>query len=100
VIPNASAVVFRKRNAISLGELETDSFLRYCGDWLFYIKLVTNQKVVFNSTALNSYRYHPKSVITMAHKNENLIHNGVDINVRKKMKVLLIRNLLILTILK
>jgi len=87
VIPNASAVVFRKRNAISLGVLETDSFLRYCGDWLFYIKLIANNKVAFKSTALNCYRYHPQSVITMAHKNGKFkSHNGVDINVRKKMK--------------
>jgi glycosyltransferase involved in cell wall biosynthesis len=87
VIPNASAVVFRKRNSIRLGVLETDSFLRYCGDWLFYIKLIANNKVAFKSTALNCYRYHPQSVITMAHKNGKFkSHNGVDINVRKKMK--------------
>lgn len=91
VIPNASAVVFRKRIAISLGELETDSFLRYCGDWLFYIKLIANNKVAFKSNALNSYRYHPKSVITMAHKNGKFeSHNGVDINVRKKMEAFLL----------
>lgn len=90
VIPNASGVLFRRNTARSLGELETDSFLRYCGDWLFYMKLITNNKVAFKSTALNCYRFHPKSVITMAHQSGKFeSYNGVDINVRKKMKVFL-----------
>lgn len=90
VIPNASGVLFRRETALSLGELETDSFLRYCGDWLFYIKLITNNKVAFKSTALNCYRYHPQSVITMAHQSGKFeSYNGVDIKVRKKMKVFL-----------
>ncbi|MFE3846681.1 glycosyltransferase family 2 protein [Flavobacterium sp. LB3P45] len=87
VIPNASAVLFRKKTALNLGKLEMDSFLRYCGDWLFYVKLITNNKVAFKSTALNCYRYHSKSVITMAHKAGKFdSHNDVDINIRKKMK--------------
>lgn len=91
VIPNASGVVFRKKSAVVLGELETDDFLRYCGDWLFYMKLITNHKVAFKSTALNCYRYHPRSVITMAHKSGKFAsYNGVDINVRKKIKFFLL----------
>jgi glycosyltransferase involved in cell wall biosynthesis len=91
VIPNASGVVFRKKSAVCLGELETDSFLRYCGDWLFYMKLITNNKVAFKSTSLNCYRYHSKSVITMAHKSGKFAsYNGVDINVRKKIKFFLL----------
>ncbi|MFV8464648.1 glycosyltransferase family 2 protein [Flavobacterium sp. LB1P62] len=103
VIPNASGVVFRKKNAVYLGELETDSFLRYCGDWLFYVKLITNNKVAFISASLNSYRYHSKSVITMAHKSGKFAsYNGVDINVRKKMKAFLLGKKMnnLLTILK
>lgn len=91
VIPNVSAVVFRKKHAVKLGDLETISFLRYCGDWLFYIKLITNKKVAFSSTALNSYRYHTQSVIAIAHKTGKFkSHNGVDINVRKKIKAFLL----------
>lgn len=90
VIPNASGILFRKKNALGLGELETDSFLKYYGDWLFYIKLISNNKVAFKSDSLNCYRCHPKSVITMAHKSGKLkFYNGVDINVRKKIKVFL-----------
>lgn len=93
VIPNVSAVLFRKETVLNLGELEIDSFLKYCGDWLFYIKLLTNNQVAFKSIALNYYRYHPKSVITMAHKNGDFLpFNGVEINVRKKMKVFLSDN--------
>ncbi|MFV8440721.1 glycosyltransferase family 2 protein [Flavobacterium sp. LB2P44] len=91
VIPNASGVLFRTNKALSLGVLETDSFLRYCGDWLFYMKLITNNKVAFISTALNCYRFHPKSVIAMAHKSGKFdSYNGVHINVRKKMKAFLL----------
>lgn len=91
VIPNASGVLFRRETAFNLGELETDSFLKYCGDWLFYIKLITNNKVAFKSTALNCYRFHSKSVITMAHQSGRFqSYNGVDINVRKKMKLFLL----------
>jgi glycosyltransferase involved in cell wall biosynthesis len=90
VIPNASAVLFRKKVALSLGKLDTDSFLKYCGDWLFYVKLITNRKVAFNGTALNSYRYHPKSVIMMAHKTGKFqAYSNVDINVRDKMSFFL-----------
>ena len=87
VVPNASGVLFRKKNALGLGELETDSFLKYCGDWLFYLKLITNNKVAFNSVALNYYRYHSKGVIAMAYKGGAFeSYNDLDINLRKKIR--------------
>lgn len=90
VIPNASAVLFRRDTALILGELETNYFLKYYGDWLFYIKLISNNKVAFKSDSLNYYRQHSKSVITMARKNGELeFYNDVDINVRKKIKLFL-----------
>ena len=86
VIPNASGVLFRKKNALSLGKLETDSFLKYCGDWLFYLKLITNDKVAFNSSALNYYRYHPKSVIALANESGELDScKGVEVKARIKI---------------
>ncbi|WP_367773685.1 glycosyltransferase family 2 protein [Flavobacterium sp. WC2421] len=91
VIPNASGVLFRKSAAFSMEVLETENFLKYCGDWLFYMKLITNKKVAFYSTAFNYYRYHSQSVIAIAHKTGKfLAYNGVDINVRKKMKEFLV----------
>ena len=88
VIPNASAVLFRKKSALNLGKLETDTFLKYCGDWLFYFKLIAKNKGAYISTTLKSYRDHPKSVITIAHKTGKFkSYNSVDINVRERMKI-------------
>jgi glycosyltransferase involved in cell wall biosynthesis len=86
VIPNASAVVFRKQSAIELGFIESDSFLKYCGDWLYYIKLICNSKIVFNHNSLNSFRYHSQSVIAIAIRTRKLdSNNGVEINLRTKI---------------
>lgn len=86
VIPNASGVIFRKKNTLGLGELETDSFLKYCGDWLFYIKLISDSKISFNCASLNYFRYHSKSVIALAEKNGKLDSNsGVEVMARIKI---------------
>jgi glycosyltransferase involved in cell wall biosynthesis len=92
VIPNSSGVVFRKRNAEESGPLEVHSFLKYCGDWLLYLKLLTNNKIAYNASKLNFYRYHSQSVITIAHKTGKFLsYNGVDINLRKMMSFFLKR---------
>jgi glycosyltransferase involved in cell wall biosynthesis len=52
-IPNASAVVFRKQFFDELLKF------KYCGDWLFWIKLLeTNQRVMFIRETLNNFRSH------------------------------------------
>lgn len=66
VIPNASAVLFKKKMVLQLGELDIDPVLRTCGDWLFYLKLVTNHKLAFVAESLNNFRYHSQSVIAGA----------------------------------
>jgi glycosyltransferase involved in cell wall biosynthesis len=86
VIPNASAVVFRKSSAIELGDLDTNHFLKYCGDWLFYIKLISDSKITFKSTSLNYFRYHSKSVIALADENGKLdSNNGIEVKARIKI---------------
>lgn len=58
VIPNASAVVFKK-------ELIADDFfsnsmlkMKMCGDWFFWIKICLTSKVGFVSNTLNYFRHH------------------------------------------
>jgi glycosyltransferase involved in cell wall biosynthesis len=73
VIPNASAVIIRKQVLRNLGAINTDHELRYCGDWLLYFKIALNQKLAFCSKDLNNFRYHSKSVIATASRNETRI---------------------------
>lgn len=73
VIPNASALLIRKEALSILGTINTDNNLRYCGDWLLYFKIVLNKKVSFNSKSLNNFRFHAKSVIAIATRNESKI---------------------------
>jgi glycosyltransferase involved in cell wall biosynthesis len=73
VIPNASAVVFRKEAVDRIQHFDIAPEFRYCGDWMFYCKLISNHKVSFVHQSLNSFRYHSSSVIATAVKTENRI---------------------------
>lgn len=73
VIPNASAVVFKKSAVDIERHLEIAHYFRYCGDWIFYIKLIMNNKVAFVKDSLNNFRYHENSVIANVVKTENKI---------------------------
>lgn len=66
VIPNVSAVIFRKSNLEKIMPLYFASYQKYNADWYFYIKLLCNAKVAFISKCLNHFRYHPNSVISRA----------------------------------
>lgn len=60
VIPNASAVVFKKElvtNSIFSNELVE---MRMCGDWFFWIQLLLKSNVAFLSKPLNYFRNHSK----------------------------------------
>ncbi len=86
VIPNASGVLFSKKYAVQLGNLDIDLILKTCGDWLFYLKMATNTKVAFISKSLNNFRYHSASVIASAIKTESLASIiDLDLKNRKKM---------------
>jgi glycosyltransferase involved in cell wall biosynthesis len=74
VIPNASAVVFRKNIAKKNGGVNEDNKLRTCSDWLFYFEIIFNNKIAYNHNSLNSYRQHDKSVIAKLSKNESRLH--------------------------
>ncbi|RTY83272.1 glycosyltransferase family 2 protein [Flavobacterium sp. ZB4P23] len=86
VIPNISGVLFSKECAVQLGTLDMDPGMRTCGDWLFYFKLINNNKISYINKSLNNFRYHSQSVIANAVKKLNwatIIE--IDFLMRKKM---------------
>ncbi|WP_281633880.1 glycosyltransferase family 2 protein [Flavobacterium luteolum] len=89
VIPNASAVIFK--NSIDLDKyLQTENRFRYCGDWIFYFKIILNNKVAFINESLNSFRHHDKSVIATAGKVESRIGIiDIEIDMRAELMRLL-----------
>ncbi len=93
VIPNASAVVFRM-SAIDINiHLDIALEYRYCGDWMFYLKLIINRKVAFVGESLNNFRYHSSSVIANAVKSENrVIILDLDFNMRQVLMKYLKQN--------
>jgi glycosyltransferase involved in cell wall biosynthesis len=58
-IPNASAVVFRKKFASVLSS-DIEKY-KLCGDWLFWIKILLNSDLAFVAEPLNSFRCHDKT---------------------------------------
>ncbi|AWM13033.1 glycosyltransferase family 2 protein [Flavobacterium sediminis] len=58
VIPNASAVLFKK--TLLKEAVMNSGFLkmRICGDWYFWIRLLQQAKVGFYNEPLNSFRFH------------------------------------------
>ena len=81
VIPNASGVLFSKKVALQLGNLDIDPVLKTCGDWLFYLKLATNNKVAYVHKSLNNFRQHSASVIASAITVESL-GSIIDIDIK------------------
>jgi glycosyltransferase involved in cell wall biosynthesis len=61
VIPNASAVVFRKDIYEKIGG--ADESLKTNGDWLVWLKMLCYGKVAFIAKPLNYFRRHSESVI-------------------------------------
>jgi glycosyltransferase involved in cell wall biosynthesis len=60
-IPNASAVLFRK-SLVKTDFLRTD--MKICGDWYFWISLLSDSDVSFCPSLLNSFRTHQSNVRT------------------------------------
>jgi glycosyltransferase involved in cell wall biosynthesis len=64
VVPNASAVVFRKEVYESVGG--ADETLRMCGDWKLWAAMAMTGKLAYISKPLNYFRFHGASVRTMS----------------------------------
>lgn len=70
VVPNASAVLFRKSIFNKIGG--ADESLKTNGDWFTWIKMLTQGKIAYSKSHLNYFRSHSNSVIAKANKNINL----------------------------
>lgn len=68
---NASMVVFRKKT-YSLIQDKDYTTMKYCGDWLFWIKITELGDVALRQERLNYYRRHSKSVTITAKKEKQL----------------------------
>ncbi|MEN3322525.1 glycosyltransferase family 2 protein [Mariniflexile soesokkakense] len=88
VIPNASAVLMKRKALLSLGSIESKNDLKYSGDWLLYIKLLVNNKIGYVAKSLNNFRCHSNSVIATLVRNEKKI-SIIDANLFFRSKMLL-----------
>lgn len=79
VIPNASAVLFRRDKLIIKEHLNIDSYFKYCGDWIFYFRVILDKKIAFISKPLNNFRFHNQSIIAKANK-LNSVSNLIDLD--------------------
>ncbi|HEV2315084.1 MAG TPA: glycosyltransferase [Candidatus Acidoferrales bacterium] len=64
LVPNASAVVFRKTFYERVGG--ADESLRLCGDWKLWAAMALTGKVAYLSEPLNYFRFHDASVRSQA----------------------------------
>ena len=86
VIPNASAVLFRKENIKISKDIFSNHQLKSCGDWIVYLQQVINYDVAFIAESYNNFRFHSNSVIAKTVKAGNRI-SLIEINfqMRKTM---------------
>ncbi|SDR69165.1 glycosyltransferase family 2 protein [Christiangramia echinicola] len=66
VIPNVSAVLFRKKELERIMPLTIKPFLRYNADWYYYIQILCNSRLSFVAKPENYFRFHDSSVISSA----------------------------------
>ncbi|MFM7667883.1 MAG: glycosyltransferase family 2 protein [Bacteroidota bacterium] len=68
-IPNASACVFEKKLApVDCGFDK----MRFCGDWLFWLKLLEKTSIAYSSETLSHFRHHDGSTRNEKSPNEEL----------------------------
>jgi glycosyltransferase involved in cell wall biosynthesis len=74
VIPNASAVIFKKPDNLSIEWKLIESF-KMCGDWLFWIQLCQVYSISFVARHLNFFRTH--DAISRNHNQEGIIKSRI-----------------------
>lgn len=64
VIPNVSAVLFRREGLIAALDRIAPAMgqMRLAGDWLLYIEMLRGARAYYNAEALNRHRHHGRSV--------------------------------------
>ncbi len=69
VVPNASAVLFRRELVLAFPLWSAIEGMRMCGDWLFWIGLAQRARVGYSPVELNRFRHHPG--ISRVHRSLN-----------------------------
>lgn len=88
VIPNASAVLFRKEAYYKINGVDLD--VKACADWLLWMKILTVGKIAFSPLILNYFRYHKESVIATVFKQEScFLSSSFDVVARERYNVFL-----------
>lgn len=82
VIPNTSAVIFRKDAYLKTGG--ADPAIKYCSDWLTWSKILTLGKIFYSDRNYNNFREHDKSLISTILREEKFIKK-YDLKMRKAL---------------
>lgn len=77
-IYNASAVLFNK-DLINLPLDKSITQLKYCGDWLFWIKILEKTNLYYLNENLNSFRRHTQTVSNKSEKTGLFYLEGIKI---------------------
>lgn len=86
VIPNVSAVVFKKNDLKKILLFPVLSIMKYNADWFYYIMVLCNSKIGYIAEPLNYFRYHENSVIAKATDESGWRKIlAMELEVRKKM---------------
>ena len=88
VIPNVSAVLFRK--SVFLETEGASEEVKYCADWLQWLKMLSYYNVSYLSTPYNYFRFHTNSVIANTRKNNRHLYL-FDVNMRWKYRFFLLK---------
>jgi glycosyltransferase involved in cell wall biosynthesis len=86
VLPNASAILFKR--AVALHVQGADETIRYCSDWLLWLKMLSISDVGFVHSPLNHFRFHDQSVIGKV----NVPYGIYDIAMREKWRLFLLQH--------
>ncbi|OJU52164.1 MAG: hypothetical protein BGN96_07380 [Bacteroidales bacterium 45-6] len=57
IIPNASAVLFKK-SSVDMSIFKKIQDMKFAGDWFFWVKLAENGDIYYSAKKLNLFRYH------------------------------------------
>ncbi len=66
VIVNASSAIIKKEHALSAIEYVLEKDMLFCGDWLFYARILGASGIAYSPEVLNFQRYHAST--TRSHK--------------------------------
>lgn len=61
IIVNVSSAVFKKEDALTAIEYVVKKNMRYCGDWLFFARMLLGTGIVYHHGLFNFQRYHEKT---------------------------------------